>query len=200
MILIRSAIVAFIFTASTSYGFTSPTTTSRAFVSSSRHSLQTSLSSTSDSAVAFDFDVAIIGCGVGGHGAALHSRSQSLQTAVFAGGDVGGTCVNRGCVPSKALLAASGRVREMQNSKHLSELGIAVEGKVTFEREGIASHAKSLAQKVKGNLEASLVGLGVQVIEGRGILTGKPHEIQDSATGKVYTAKVSVFLAKITHI
>lgn len=44
----------------------------------------------------FDFDVAIIGCGVGGHGAALHSRAQSLKTAVFSGKDVGGTCVNRG--------------------------------------------------------------------------------------------------------
>jgi dihydrolipoamide dehydrogenase len=44
----------------------------------------------------FDFDVAIIGCGVGGHGAALHSRAQSLKTAVFSGNDVGGTCVNRG--------------------------------------------------------------------------------------------------------
>jgi hypothetical protein len=40
----------------------------------------------------YDFDVAIIGCGVGvgGHGAALHSRAQELHTAVFAGGDVGG--------------------------------------------------------------------------------------------------------------
>ena len=71
----------------------------------------------------FDFDVAIIGCGVGGHGAALHSRAQGLSTAVFAGGDVGGTCVNRGCVPSKALLAASGRVREMQDTEHLQSLG-----------------------------------------------------------------------------
>jgi len=44
----------------------------------------------------FDFDVAIIGCGVGGHGAALHSRGQDLKTAVFSGNDVGGTCVNRG--------------------------------------------------------------------------------------------------------
>jgi dihydrolipoamide dehydrogenase len=44
----------------------------------------------------YDFDVAIIGCGVGGHGAALHSRAQSLKTAVFSGQDVGGTCVNRG--------------------------------------------------------------------------------------------------------
>ena len=48
----------------------------------------------------YDFDVAIIGCGVGGHGAALHARSQGLKTAIFTGKDIGGTCVNRGCVPS----------------------------------------------------------------------------------------------------
>lgn len=137
----------------------------------------------------YDFDVAIIGCGVGGHGAALHARAQDLKTAVFAGGDVGGTCVNRGCVPSKALLAASGRVREMQNEKHLASMGIEV-GEVKYNREGIAAHAKNLANKVKSNLEGSLVGLGVNVIEGRGVLTGKPHEIMDDKTGKVYTAKV----------
>merc|ERR1712151_564101 len=40
-----------------------------------------------------------------------------------------------------------------------------------------------------GNLEASLTGLGVDVVEGRGVLTGKPHEILDESTGKVITAK-----------
>ena len=40
------------------------------------------------------------------------------------GHDIGGTCVNRGCVPSKALLAASGRVREMKDKMHLKSLGI----------------------------------------------------------------------------
>ena len=149
----------------------------------------------------FDFDVAIIGCGVGGHGAALHSRAQGLSTGVFAGGDVGGTCVNRGCVPSKALLAASGRVREMRNAHHLESLGIEVDGEVKYSRQGIADHAKNLANRVKGNLENSLVGLGCDVIEGRGILTGKPHEVKDSVTGKIYTAKVrneNIFLGTST--
>jgi dihydrolipoamide dehydrogenase len=139
----------------------------------------------------FDFDVAIIGCGVGGHGAALHSRGQGLTTGVFAGGDVGGTCVNRGCVPSKALLAASGRVRDMKDSAHLGSLGIEVDGEIKFSRQGIADHAKNLASRVKGNLENSLIGLGCHVVEGRGMLTGNPHEVKDSATGKVYRAKVS---------
>jgi len=143
-----------------------------------------------DEASEYDFDVAIIGCGVGGHGAALHSRSQDLKTAVFSGQDVGGTCVNRGCVPSKALLAASGRVREMKDTSHLADLGIEIDAsEVKFSREGIAAHAKNLANRVKGNLEASLVGLDVDVIEGRGVLTGKPNEVKDDATGKVYTAK-----------
>lgn len=149
----------------------------------------TRTSSTPLFATDFDFDVAIIGCGVGGHGAALHSRGQQLTTAVFVGNDIGGTCVNRGCVPSKALLAASGRVREMQNTDHLAALGITVDA-VSYDRAGIAAHAKNLANRVKGNLEASLVGLGVQVIEGRGALTGNPHEVKDELTGKVYTAKV----------
>eukprot|EP00522_Entomoneis_paludosa_P017053 CAMPEP_0172440082 /NCGR_PEP_ID=MMETSP1065-20121228/852_1 /TAXON_ID=265537 /ORGANISM="Amphiprora paludosa, Strain CCMP125" /LENGTH=525 /DNA_ID=CAMNT_0013188863 /DNA_START=147 /DNA_END=1724 /DNA_ORIENTATION=- len=138
----------------------------------------------------FDFDVAIIGCGVGGHGAALHARAQDLKTAVFAGGDVGGTCVNRGCVPSKALLAASGRVREMKDAAHLESLGVTVDpDAVSFSREGIAAHAANLASRVKGNLEGSLTALGCDVLEGRGSLTGNPHEVVDSATGKVYTAK-----------
>jgi dihydrolipoamide dehydrogenase len=138
----------------------------------------------------YDFDVAIIGCGVGGHGAALHARAQDLATAVFVGGDVGGTCVNRGCVPSKALLAAAGRVRDMQNAHHLADLGITVEGEVKFDRAGIAAHAANLANKVKGNLEGSLTGLGVDMIEGRGALTGNAHEVKDEKTGKIYTAKV----------
>ena len=139
----------------------------------------------------YDFDVAIIGCGVGGHGAALHSRGQGLSTAVFAGGDVGGTCVNRGCVPSKALLAASGRVREMQDTEHLESLGIQVDATdVNYSREGIAAHAKNLANRVKGNLENSLVALGCDVVQGRGMLTAKPQEVKDEATGKVYKCKV----------
>lgn len=42
------------------------------------------------------------------------------------GHDIGGTCVNRGCVPSKALLAASGRVREFKNTQHLKAMGVQV--------------------------------------------------------------------------
>jgi dihydrolipoamide dehydrogenase len=64
--------------------------------SSSKQAVSRTFLRMADEASEFDFDVAIIGCGVGGHGAALHSRGQDLKTAVFSGNDVGGTCVNRG--------------------------------------------------------------------------------------------------------
>lgn len=51
---------------------------------------------------------------------------QGLKTAIVEGDVVGGTCVNRGCVPSKALLAVSGRMRELQNEHHLKALGLQV--------------------------------------------------------------------------
>ena len=72
-----------------------PTSTAFTAISSSQRR-PTSFLRMSTDASEFDFDVAIIGCGVGGHGAALHSRAQNLKTAVFSGEDVGGTCVNRG--------------------------------------------------------------------------------------------------------
>lgn len=51
---------------------------------------------------------------------------QGLKTAIVEGDVVGGTCVNRGCVPSKALLAVSGRMRELQSEHHLKALGLQV--------------------------------------------------------------------------
>jgi len=113
-------------------------------------------------AASYDYDVCIIGCGVGGHGAALHAVQQGLKTCIIEGHDIGGTCVNRGCVPSKALLAASGRIREMQNEMHLRAMGIQV-GSVSFDRQGVADHASQLASNIQGNLKNSLVAIGVDI-------------------------------------
>lgn len=51
---------------------------------------------------------------------------QGLKTAIIEGDVVGGTCVNRGCVPSKALLAVSGRMRELHDEHHMKALGLQV--------------------------------------------------------------------------
>eukprot|EP00898_Chlorokybus_atmophyticus_P007319 jgi/Chlat1/7589/Chrsp63S07089 len=132
----------------------------------------------------FDYDVVIIGAGVGGHGAALHAVSKGLKTAIIESKDIGGTCVNRGCVPSKALLAASGRLRELRNASHLKQFGIQV-GSVSYDRQGIADHANLLAKKVQGNLANSMKALGVDILEGVGSIQGP----QVVGFGKTYPEK-----------
>ncbi|ANV90165.1 dihydrolipoyl dehydrogenase [Picosynechococcus sp. PCC 8807] len=119
----------------------------------------------------FDYDLVIIGAGVGGHGAALHAVKCGLKTAIVEAADMGGTCVNRGCIPSKALLAASGKVREMRDQKHLSEMGINV-GAVDFSREAIAAHATDLVNKIQSDLTNSLKRLNVDIIRGWGKIDG----------------------------
>lgn len=135
---------------------------------------------------AFDFDVAIVGAGVGGHGAALHAVSKGLKVCIFEARDVGGTCVNRGCVPSKALLAAAGRIREMKNVNHLKALGISLDG-VSYDRKGVADHANGLASKIKANMTNSLSALGVTVINARATLAGA--QMIKASDGSTYTAE-----------
>ncbi|PPS43989.1 dihydrolipoyl dehydrogenase [Chroococcidiopsis sp. TS-821] len=138
---------------------------------------------------AFDYDLVIIGAGVGGHGAALHAVSCGLKTAIVEAADMGGTCVNRGCIPSKALLAAAGRVRELRNAHHLKALGIHV-GDVTFDRAAIAAHANNLVSKIQGDLTNSLKRLGVDIIRGWGKVAGQQKVTIATDNGeKTVTAK-----------
>jgi dihydrolipoamide dehydrogenase len=137
----------------------------------------------------FDYDLVIIGAGVGGHGAALHAVSCGLKTAIIEAADMGGTCVNRGCIPSKALLAASGRVRDLRNAHHLKSLGIQVDN-VSFNREAIASHAGNLVAKIQGDLTNSLKRLNVDIIRGWGKLAGSQKVSVTTDSGeKTITAK-----------
>ena len=138
---------------------------------------------------AFDYDLLIIGAGVGGHGAALHAVKRGLKTAIVEADVMGGTCVNRGCIPSKALLAASGRVRELRNEHHLKALGISV-GSVTYDREAIADHAKNLVSKIQGDMTNSLTRLGVDIIKGWARLAGEQKVAIATAEGeKILTAQ-----------
>ncbi|XP_015076244.1 dihydrolipoyl dehydrogenase 1, chloroplastic-like isoform X1 [Solanum pennellii] len=129
----------------------------------------------------FDYDLVIIGAGVGGHGAALHAVETGLKTAIIEGDVIGGTCVNRGCVPSKALLAVSGRMRELKNEHHLKALGIQVSG-AGYDRQAVADHANNLASKIRNNLTNSLKALGVDILTGVGTITG-PQRVKYGKVG-----------------
>lgn len=143
---------------------------------------------------AFDYDLLIIGAGVGGHGAAIHAVQRGLKTAIVEADVMGGTCVNRGCIPSKALLAASGRVRELRNEHHLKSLGISV-GSVSYDREAIADHAKNLVSKIQGDMTNSLTRLGVDIIKGWARLGGEQKVAIATPDGEKFVTAKDIILS-----
>jgi dihydrolipoamide dehydrogenase len=136
-----------------------------------------------------DYDVIVIGAGYGGFDAAKHAADHGLKVAIVESRDMGGTCVNRGCVPSKALLAAAGRVRELADAEHLKGFGIHA-APVRFERQAIADHAAQLVATIRANLTKTLERAGVTILRGKGRLEG-PQQVgvRDShGIDKVYSA------------
>jgi len=140
--------------------------------------------------VSFDFDVIVIGAGYGGFDAAKHAAEHGLRTAIVECRDMGGTCVNRGCVPSKALLAASGRVRELADAEHLQDFGIHA-GPVRFERQKIADHANKLVETIRANLTKTVERAGATILRGKGRLDGPQRVAVREASGveKVHTSR-----------
>src|SRR5690606_15256301 len=95
------------------------------------------------------FDVAIIGSGPGGYVAAIRCAQLGFSTAIIEKyPTMGGTCLNVGCIPSKALLDSSHHVHDAQ--KHFADHGIST-GEVTFDFDKmIARKAKVVDQNVAG--------------------------------------------------
>ncbi|MEB3348498.1 MAG: dihydrolipoyl dehydrogenase [Cyanobacteriota bacterium] len=138
----------------------------------------------------FDFDVIVIGAGYGGFDAARHAAEHGLTVAIVESRDMGGTCVNRGCVPSKALLAAAGRVRELADAEHLAGFGIHA-APVRFERQKIADHAAQLVATIRANLTRTLERSGSVILRGKGRLDGQQRVAVREASGieRVHTAR-----------
>ncbi|HYG22668.1 MAG TPA: dihydrolipoyl dehydrogenase [Verrucomicrobiae bacterium] len=92
----------------------------------------------------YDFDVAVIGGGSGGYAAARTAAAEGLKTAVIEGGsEVGGLCILRGCMPTKALLHAA---EVMHTVSHPEKFGIRAEG-VTFDFAKVMARKNSLIQE-----------------------------------------------------
>jgi dihydrolipoamide dehydrogenase len=109
----------------------------------------------------------IIGSGPGGYVAAIRAAQKGAQTTVIESADVGGTCLNWGCIPTKTFIASAEALRHMRDA---SNLGIEVSGDVSPNLSKIRDRKdKVVSTQVKGvrNLFKSW---GVNLIEGRGSL------------------------------
>ena len=107
------------------------------------------------------FDIAIIGGGPGGYTAAEKAAKAGLQVVLFEKEDLGGTCLNRGCIPTKTLLHASQVYHDAVNGA-----GMGVHGSVTYDIGEMFAFKRSVSEKLRSGIHALLKGAKVDVIEG----------------------------------
>ena len=105
------------------------------------------------------YDVVVIGAGPGGYPAAIKAAKAGLKTAIVENREVGGTCLNRGCIPTKVLLHTAIALDKM---KDFAAIGIeGAEGNLDIGQ--VYAHKEEVVTKFRGGVEQLLKANGVTV-------------------------------------
>ncbi len=119
-------------------------------------------------------DLLVIGGGPGGYVAAIRASQLGLRTALVEEDALGGTCLNRGCVPTKALLYAAGLYRE---ADRWQELGLSLEGK-HCDFSAMHRRKNAVVAQLRDGVAQLLRANGVEILSGRGrILDGQTVQV-----------------------
>ena len=119
------------------------------------------------------FDLLILGGGSGGYAAALRGSQLGLNVALIERDKLGGTCLHRGCIPTKALLHA-GEVAD--SARYASEFGVNAEFH-HIDMNGVNTYKDGVVSKLHKGLQGLVKSRNVTYIEGHGRLVG-PNEIE----------------------
>jgi len=132
----------------------------------------------------YDFDVLVIGAGPGGYVAAIRAAQLGLKTACAESREtLGGTCLNVGCIPSKALLHASELYEEAASGK-LAKIGVKTE--TTLDLDAMHGSRKDAVKGLTGGVEFLFKKNKVEWLKGQAAFTGKDTV---EVAGKNYRAK-----------
>ena len=127
-----------------------------------------------------DFDLVVLGAGTGGYTAAFRAAQLGLKVALVDEDKIGGTCLHRGCIPTKALLesaAFADRVR------HAKDFGLTLPGEPVIDYAAMAARKDAVVKRMWTGLKSLVTKNKVTWIDGRGRLDG-PTRIRVAQTGE----------------
>ena len=136
------------------------------------------------------FDIGIIGGGPAGYTAAFQARAKGLSVVLFEKDKIGGVCLNRGCIPTKAILHSAQVYEEMKCAENL---GLSC-GDIKVDYEKVVERKDKIVEKLRKSLELSLKNAGVVVVnaeafsaDGKITANGESYECEKiiTATGSV---------------
>ncbi len=120
-----------------------------------------------------EVDVLVIGGGPGGYAAAIRAAQLGKQVTLVEKDALGGVCLNKGCIPSKALISVAELYDRMQ---HAEEMGISIQG-LQLHMDKIQQWKNKVVQQLTSGVESLLKGHQVEVMQGEAYFTS-PNEVR----------------------
>lgn len=112
------------------------------------------------------YELIVLGAGPGGYVAAIKAAQMGHRVAVVESRDVGGTCLNRGCIPTKPLVHAAEVLEEIRSCE---KLGIHV-GQVSYNFAGMHERKAEVVEQLRGGIEGLFKAYKIDLIRGCGII------------------------------
>jgi dihydrolipoamide dehydrogenase len=135
-----------------------------------------------------DYDIIIAGSGPGGYVAAIRAAQLKMKVAVVEKAELGGICLNWGCIPTKSLLKSA---QVFEYVKHASDYGITITGEAKPDFAAIVARSRSVADGMSKGIQFLFKKNNIEHIKGVARLSGgNSVEVEDSkGDKKTYTAK-----------
>src|SRR4051794_39390226 len=116
-----------------------------------------------------DFDLIVLGAGTGGYTAAFRGAQLGLRVALVDEDKLGGTCLHRGCIPTKAMLESAALNERL---RHAAEYGLKISGDVAIDFPQIAKRRDQIVTRMWKGVTSLIKKNDVTWIAGRGRLDG----------------------------
>ncbi len=126
------------------------------------------------------YDVVVLGAGPGGYVSAIQAAQNGLNTAIVEKADLGGVCLNWGCIPTKALISSA---HLMEKIKKMEEYGIKTDLS-GFDYSRVYKDSRNASAKLAGGVGSLLKKNKVDLIKGVGVIDS-PGTVRISATGQL---------------
>ena len=127
-----------------------------------------------------DFDLVVLGAGTGGYAAAFRASQLGLKVALVDEDKLGGTCLHRGCIPTKALLESAAFNERL---RHAADFGLNLGGETTIDYAKIAARRDMVVTRMWKGVQSLVRKYDVTWIAGRGRLEGAT-KVRVSMTGE----------------
>ncbi|MBS71967.1 MAG: dihydrolipoyl dehydrogenase [Thermoplasmata archaeon] len=140
--------------------------------------------------------VLVVGAGPGGYVSAIRSAQLGLDTVIVEADKAGGTCLIRGCIPSKAIIHAAEKYESLIQHQQ-GHMGINVEGEISIDMMKLVEWKNDIVGKLNKGVEALLKGNGARLVKGwASFIDGKSCNITDNEGNKIaYITAENVILA-----